>query len=272
MKTPSGNRSSVTHRTSRLRTIAACVVAVLFVKVLLAILYEYRWYFPADFDSSSFLIGRRDTFFGLYRTAFYAHIISGPVAIVVGAWLMLSGGRLRFSKLHRWAGRTQILIVLAVVVPSGFVMGLQATAGPIAAYGFATLSIATAVSAAAAVYFALARKFQSHQRWAGRCFVLLCSPLLLRLISGALIVLQLESDWFYRLNAWISWLIPLMIYEAYLTYMSPLPRRDRAAYEITLLSGGSSLSDGRSPMTGPLLADARLSQRESEAKRCNTTT
>ena len=40
-----------------------------------------------------------------------------------------------------------------------------------------------------------------------------------------------------------------------------IPSRDRAAYEITLLSGGSSLSEGRSPVTGPLLADARLPQR-----------
>jgi uncharacterized membrane protein len=214
-------------RLNRLRTIATCVVAVLFVKVLLAILYEYRWYFPADFDSSSFLVGRRETFFGVYRTAFYAHIISGPVAVVVGCLLMLSGGRSRFSRLHRLAGRTQMLIVLAVVVPSGFVMALQATAGPIATYGFASLSIATAVSAAAAVYFALTRKFQSHRIWASRCFVLLCSPLLLRLMSGLLIVLQLESDWFYRLNAWLSWLIPLTIYEAWWRHsssiVSPLP-------------------------------------------------
>ncbi len=215
------------YRLSKLRTIATWVVAVLFVKVLLAILYEYRWYFPADFDSSSFLIGRRETFIGVYRTAFYAHIISGPVAIVFGSCLMLSGGRSRFSRLHRLAGRMQVLIVLTVVVPSGFVMALQATAGPTATYGFASLSIATAVSATATVYFAIARKFQSHRIWAGRCFVLLCSPLLLRLISGALIVLQFESDWFYRLNAWLSWLIPLAIYEAYVTFFSPLPRGQR---------------------------------------------
>ena len=57
--------------------------------------------------------------------------------------------------------------------------------------------------------------FQLHQRWASRCFLFLCSPLLLRLISGAAIVMQLESDAFYRFNAWGSWLIPLAILETW---------------------------------------------------------
>ncbi len=106
-----------------------------------------------------------------------------------------------------------MLLVLAVVVPSGLVMATQAHAGPIAAYGFASLSIATAACAMMALYFARNRNFRSHPSWAIRCFLLLASPLLLRLISGAAIVTQMESEWFYRLNAWVSWLIPLVIYE-----------------------------------------------------------
>jgi uncharacterized membrane protein len=200
-------------RLRKLRWIALLAVALLFAKVLLGILLEYRWYFPADFDSSAFLSGRRHSFFGVYRAAFYAHLISGPLAVVVGVFLMLSGGRPRFRQFHRPAGRLQMLLVLAVVAPSGLVMAREATAGPIAAYGFASLSGATAACAAMALYCARARKFQSHRRWATRCFVLLASPLLLRLVSGVVIVLQLESDWAYRLNAWLSWLVPMAILE-----------------------------------------------------------
>lgn len=201
-------------RLSKLRAIAMLAVALLFAKVLLGILLEYRWYFPPDFDSSAFLTGRRHTFIGVYRAAFYAHIISGPLAVLVGVLLMLSGGRPRYRQIHRPAGRLQILLVLAVVAPSGLVMAREAMAGPIAAFGFASLAIATAVCAATALCRARARKFQSHQRWATRGFILLASPLLLRLISGVLIVLQLESEWAYRLNAWVSWLVPLAILEA----------------------------------------------------------
>jgi len=202
-----------TNRLSTLRAIAAIAVAALFVKVLLSILYQYRWYFPADFEASSFLIGRRDSFVGVYRAAFYAHIISGPIAVVLGAFMMLSGGRPRYRHIHRPAGRVLMLIVLAIVVPSGLVMSRQAFAGPIAAYGFASLAIGTAACAITALYYARARNFRSHQRWATRCFLLLASPLLLRVIAGAAIVTQLESEWFYRLNAWLSWLMPLAIYE-----------------------------------------------------------
>lgn len=187
---------------------------VLLAKVLLAILWEYRWYFPADFDAS-FLSGRRYTFDGVYRVAFYTHIISGPVALLLGLFLILSGPRVRFSRLHRVVGRVLAAIVLVIVVPSGLVMASEAYAGPIAGWGFASLSIATGVSIAAAAYFARKRQLALHQRWAGRCFILLCSPLLLRVISGAVIAMQLESDWSYRFNAWASWLLPLAVFEVW---------------------------------------------------------
>ncbi len=200
------------YRFNKLRTLALSALALLFVKVLLAIVYDYRWYFPANFGSA-FLTGREALFHGSYRAAFYAHIISGPLVVILGSCLMLTGGNRRFRQFHRYGGRVQILTVILIVAPSGFVMALSAHAGPIAALGFALLSLATAATAIITIRQAQTRKFQSHQRWANRCFILLCSPLLLRLFAGALMVLQWDSEWTYRLNAWISWLIPLAIYE-----------------------------------------------------------
>lgn len=208
------------HRSNKLQTIAMGAVAVLFAKVLVSILLEYRWYFPADFDASDFLSGRRHTFIGLYRAAFYAHIVSGPIAVILGAFLMLSGGRSRYRHVHRFAGRLLMLIVLAVVLPTGLVMAREAYAGPVAAWGFGALSVATAACAAMAWRLVRARKFQTHRRWATRCFILLASPLLLRLIGGAILVLQMESEWTYRLNAWLSWLLPLAAYETWWRYRS----------------------------------------------------
>jgi hypothetical protein len=202
------------RRLGKLRALAAIAVALLFFKILLSILVEYRWYFPADFENSAFLSGRRYSFFGIYRAAFYAHIISGPLAVLLGSFLILTGGRSRYRHLHRPAGKLQMLIVL-IVVPSGLVMARQAYGGSIAALGFSSLSIATGACAMAAVYCAVTRRFRIHQRWATRCFILLTSPLLLRLINGAVVAMQLESDFSYRLNAWLSWLIPLAIYEVW---------------------------------------------------------
>ncbi len=218
-----------TNRSSTLNAIARAAVALLFVKVLAAILYEYRWYFPADFESSAFLTGRRASFVGIYPIAFYAHIISGPIAVSLGAFMMLSGGRPKLIRMHRFAGRVLMLIVLAIIVPSGLVMARRAFAGPIAAFGFGSLAIATAACAAMVWRYARIRDFGAHQRWATRYFLLLVSPLLLRVIAGAAIVTQLESDWFYRLNAWLSWLIPLAIYEIWRQW--PTSERLKTALE-----------------------------------------
>lgn len=204
------------------KKILLAAIAVLVSRVLLGILLEYRWYLPANFDESAFLSGRRYTFTGLYSAFFYVHILGGPIAIALACFLLLSGGRLRFRTWHRPAGRTLVLIVLLLLTPSGLVMAWHAYAGPLAAVGFGLLSLLTAATALMSAYHAKAKRFALHRRWAERCFVLLISPLILRLIAGAVIVMDIESLWTYRLNAWLSWLVPLTIYEMSKSRMTSL--------------------------------------------------
>jgi hypothetical protein len=201
-------------RVDKLLTLAKLAAAVLFVKVFLAILVEYPSYFPADFDAN-FLVGRESYFHGTYSVAFYTHIVSGPLALISASFLMLTGGRRAYRQAHRWVGRSQGILVLALVIPSGLVMSRYALAGPVAGLGLAMLSLATAGCVAMAVLRARARQFRVHRQWATRSFILLSSPLLLRLVSGFAIVEKLDSDWFYRLNAWLSWFVPLLAYEAW---------------------------------------------------------
>lgn len=52
------------RHSNALRSIAICMAWLLFAKVFLSILYQYRWYFPADF-ASDFLSIRRGSFHGL---------------------------------------------------------------------------------------------------------------------------------------------------------------------------------------------------------------
>ena len=190
-------------------------VFVLLVRVLLGILYGYRYYFPPDFDASAFLSGRRYTFTGFYRAAFYVHIVASPFGIIIAMFLLFSGGRSRYRSLHRLFGKVLAVLVLGLVLPSGLWMASQAYAGKVAAAGFGVQTIVTACAVGATAWFARHKRFAAHQRWATRSFLLLISPLILRLLSGTAIVLDLESDGFYRVNAWVSWLIPLLIYEGW---------------------------------------------------------
>jgi len=195
-----------------MKRIAFWLLIILFFKIVVAILAEYPNYFPANFDSN-FLYGREAFFKGSYRFAFYVHIISGPICLLISAFLMFSGKRKSLGPWHRRLGKTLAVMVLLVMLPSGFVMATRALSGPIAGASFFLLTFATAYCVVIASWQASQRRFVIHRLWATRSFILLCSPLLLRLMAGTSIFFEFENEWTYRFAAWGSWLIPLTVFE-----------------------------------------------------------
>jgi uncharacterized membrane protein len=200
----------VRHRllTAALRWLAA----VLVLRVLAAVLANYPDYFPPDFDSL-FLQGREATFAGAYRAAFYAHILSAPVVLVLGLVLM-SGYSLRRRRLHRVLGRVYVGVLLGVMLPSAAVMGRHAFGGRPAGVSFLLLTGATAACAVLGVAHARAGRYDRHRVWMTRCYLLVCSAVALRLISGAAgLVGVADPERAYTAAAWASWLVPLAAYE-----------------------------------------------------------
>jgi len=121
--------------------------------------------------------------------------------------------RAAFPQWHRRLGRIQALNVLFLVAPSGFGMAYYAFTGTVAAVGLGALAIATAVCVASGWRSAVKRDFVSHQRWMTRTFVLLCSAVVIRIIGGLATVAQYDEAWVYPFSVWVSWLLPLFIYE-----------------------------------------------------------
>jgi uncharacterized membrane protein len=186
---------------------------VLILRVLAAILANYPDYFPPDFDSL-FLQGREATFTGVYRPAFYVHIFSGPVVLLGGLILLSESVRRRYGGLHRWLGRVQVVVLLGFVLPSSVVMARHAFGGWPAGLSFLVLSAATAGCAIAGIAHARRRRYDRHRRWMLRCYVLICSAVALRLISGAAGLVGVPSpEGAYVVAAWSSWLLPLAAYE-----------------------------------------------------------
>jgi hypothetical protein len=184
----------------------------LILKVTASVISGYDDYFPPDF-ASDFLRGREGHFWGVYHWAFYTHIVSGPVALIVG--LILLGGvyRSRFPTWHRHLGRLQVACILLLLTPSGLWMAYYAAAGPIAAVGLATLAIATAICAVLGARSAVTRRFADHRRWMWRCYLLLCSAVVLRLIGGLATVTGSIAPWIDPVATWMSWLLPLAAFE-----------------------------------------------------------
>lgn len=192
--------------------ILALLAVALILKIVLVVFANYGDYFGPNFQSD-FLRGREGHFFGPYRWAFTAHITSGPAALLLGLFLIVERTRARFPKWHRYVGRLQVACVLLLVAPSGLAMSYHAAAGPVASASLATLAIATAATAALGARSAIRRRFAAHRRWMGRCYVLLCSAVVLRVIGGAGTVAGVSAPWFDPLATWVSWLAPLAAFE-----------------------------------------------------------
>lgn len=197
-----------------LTTALRWLAAVLILRVLVAILANYPDYFPPNFDSL-FLQGRERTFNGIYSVAFYVHIFSGPVVLFLGLALLNDYVRRRHSVWHRWLGRIHVTVLLVLVLPTSVVMSRHAFGGPLAGLSFLLLSAATAGCAIAGVMQARQHRYQSHRRWMLRCYVLICSAVVLRLISGAAGLVGVPSpEHAYIIAAWSSWLLPLAAFES----------------------------------------------------------
>jgi hypothetical protein len=86
----------------------------------------------------------------------------------------------------------------------------QAFGGWPAGLSFLLLSAAPASCAIAGVVHACRHRYDRHRRWMLRCYVLICSAVVLRLISGTAGLVGVPSpegaDIF---AAWSSWLFPL---------------------------------------------------------------
>jgi hypothetical protein len=202
-----------------LRPLTGLLVCV----VLAGILRNYPRYLPPDF-TTDFLLGRDAYFYGGYQWAFYAHIATGPVTLLLGLALMSAALRRRFPAWHRALGRVQVAVVLLALVPSGLVMSAYAATGVFAGLGFAALSVATAACAGLGWRAAVQRRFATHETWMTRLFVLLCSAVVLRLIAGLAVLTRFDADWLYPVAAWASWLAPLIANETW-----RVTRRDRSS-------------------------------------------
>jgi len=187
-------------------------VFLLIAKVTIGVVLAFGDYLPPQFESG-FLNGRDAYFWEGYHLPFYAHIVSGPCSLLLGLLLLSERFRKRFAGWHRRLGRVQVAGVLLLVSPSGLWMAFYAETGPMAGFGFGSLALATGFCTVRGWRVAVNRRFAKHRRWMLRCYILLCSAVVLRLTAGVATVTDVEGIWIYQMAAWTSWLIPLAIFE-----------------------------------------------------------
>jgi uncharacterized membrane protein len=202
-----------------LPTLLQWLVVLLILRVLISILANYPDYFPPRFDSL-FLEGREKTFRGVYRIAFYVHIVMAPFVLVNGLIILSERIRRRSRNWHRRLGWTQVAVLLIFVLPSSVVMSRHSFGGWPAGLSFLLLSVTTGWCAILGVVHARNRHYERHREWMIRSYVLISSAVILRLISGATSLIGVENPEFaYIAASWSSWLIPLTVYEWMRVYL-----------------------------------------------------
>ena len=207
-----------------LKWVFKALSVLIIVKVTVSIVANYTNYLPPHFDSD-FLRGRQDYFFGTYQWVFYLHIFSGPLVLIMGLVLMSSKFRNQFPAWHQRIGKIQLSSVIFLVAPTGLWMSCYTANGIFAGIGFATLALLTGLTAIWGWRTAAQRNFIDHQGWMWRCYLLLCSAVILRLIGGAGTWIGVETPGFDPFAGWVSWITPLVVYE--LTRLIPKVGRVR---------------------------------------------
>ena len=200
-------------KSSALSRVLCTLAVVLICKVTASVVIGYRDYLPPNFQAD-FLLGRDRYFWGAYSFAFYAHLVVGPLTLLLGTLLLSARFRASWPQWHRRLGRVQGMCILLLLAPSGLWMAWYAATGAIAGAGLGTLAVATAVFVLLGWKAAVERRFADHQRWMSRLYLLLCSAVVIRMIGGAATVAEIDALWLYPLSTWASWLVPLWVFEA----------------------------------------------------------
>lgn len=197
----------------------AGVTTLWFLRSLVLILWEYRFYFPLDFQRGVFLLGRESVFHGVYLVAFYTHLVTAPLAFVLGSVLLVSGAwpksmrRIMGARWHRRLGMWQWAIIVFGLAPSGWIMASESHAGGIAAAGLGSLALVTATAITVAAWAAICKRPAMHRYWATVTFLCLASPFFLRAVSGLLVFFDYDSIVTYRILCWVSWLGPWLSFQ-----------------------------------------------------------
>ena len=121
--------------------------------------------------------------------AFYAHIVMGGIALVLGPLQFWRGLRTRHPRVHRWTGRTY-LVAVAISSVAGLVIAVVNDAGFVGFFGFGTLAVLWFVTGWRAYRAIRRRDIDSHRAWMMRNFALTYAAVMLRIWLPLLIVFQ----------------------------------------------------------------------------------
>lgn len=193
-----------------------CLLIILFTGLFIFI-KSADYYYP-DF-SRGYLSDKKNVFDGLFHYAFYAHIVSAPVALFIGTYQAWVRPVKPNTSIHILLGKIYTALVLFLAAPGGLVLSFYALGGLSGKISFFLLSIFWLVFTWSGYVLARKREIAQHQRYMIRSYVLLLSAIILRLLLFFCShYFDLTGEKTYGIVAWLSWVPTLIIAEFYFIY------------------------------------------------------
>lgn len=174
------------------------------------ILTPFPHYLPPDF-TIGFLADKKNFFYSSgYFVGFYAHITTAPLGLVIGVVQLSSTVRSKWPRTHQLLGGIYVWLTLVGVAPGGLIMAARSYGGLSSIICFGLISILLWFTTFIAWQRAKQNRYHEHAQWMCRSYVLMCSAILLRVISYGLSGVDLDHAFSYQLSAWLSW-VPAMV-------------------------------------------------------------
>jgi len=164
-----------------------------------------------DFEHG-FLAGKEELFNGFwFPSGLYLHAFTAPVTLFLVSLLVLYRIE-KYVVIHRFLGRSALILLFIVVIPSGWVLSYFAMGGSLGKFAFFVLTSYTAFAAFQG-YTAIRNKHtRLHRYWMLEVLLLLSSAIVLRLL---LVLFQKQFAWFgdtpYATAAILSWVPSIVL-------------------------------------------------------------
>lgn len=206
------------HLAAILRQVFMTLAAILIISGFAVTLAEAL---PYLFSKESYVefFGARDPL-GSRQLYAILHIAPAIVALMIGPFQLSVSMRDFAPRLHRING----WIYVSCIVISGtaaLVLAPQTLGGVSNDLGFGILAMLWLIATFTALGAVIRRKYQQHQDWMMRSYILTCSGVILRI---QMIILEGFFDWqfddAYALAAWACWLPALIVLEIWIRFKS----------------------------------------------------
>ena len=171
-------------------------------------------YIPINFDVAFLNLKQEEIKIPYYKYAFFSHVYSSIIIIILGVSQFSKRIRNQFSIIHKLNGKGYILLILLIASPSGLIMAFHANGGLVSQVSFSVLSILWFIFTLKAFLSIKKGNYRKHRDFMIRSYALTLSAISLRLFKyGIVFFFELPPMDTYKIVSVLSWTINLVIAE-----------------------------------------------------------